>query len=142
MEHGVRYETHTHRVAFTAGEVAEAEHVPGRNMAKAVMLMADDRLVMTVIPGDRMIDLAKARRALGVESIQLAQESEFVSRFPDCEAGAEPPFGVLYDVPTVVDQAFDGPSITFNAGTHTEAITMGLADYLQLTHPRRADLVI
>jgi Ala-tRNA(Pro) deacylase len=142
MEHGVRYETHTHRIAFTTGEVAEAEHVPGRDMAKVVMLMADERLVMAVIPGDRMIDLAEARSALGVESVRLAQEAEFVPRFPDCEAGAEPPFGALYDVPTLVDQAFDGPSITFNAGTHTEAITMGLGDYLQLTHPKRAHLVI
>jgi Ala-tRNA(Pro) deacylase len=141
MEHGVRYETRTHPEAFTTGEVAEAEHVPGKSMAKAVMLMAGERLVMAVIPGNRMLDLDKARETLRVEEIRLAEEREFAPLFPDCEPGAEPPFGALYDVPTLVDLTLDGPRITFSAGTHTDTITMDLGDYLELTHPQRSDVV-
>jgi Ala-tRNA(Pro) deacylase len=72
--------------------VAEAGHVSGKEMAKAVILMADGRLVMAVIPGDKMVDLEKAEHALGVDSVRLAEEGEFAASFPDCEPGAEPPF--------------------------------------------------
>ena len=105
MEHGVGYETHTHPVAYTTSEVAEAEHIPGRAMAKPVMLIADGQLVMAVVPGDEKVDLEKAKKTLDVRDVRLAEESEFASRFPDCERGAEPPFGALYDVPTLVDDA-------------------------------------
>jgi Ala-tRNA(Pro) deacylase len=140
MEHGVGYETHTHPLAYTTNEVAKAGNVSGKEMAKPVMLIADDRLVMAVIPGDKMVDLQKAEQALGAESVRLAAEGEFAASFADCEPGAEPPFGALYDVPTLVDQGLDSPRITFNAGTHTETITMALDDYLELTKPKRADL--
>ncbi|HEX6222434.1 MAG TPA: YbaK/EbsC family protein [Acidimicrobiia bacterium] len=141
MGHGVGYETQTHPVAYTTSEVAEAHHVSGHQMAKAVMLMAGDELVMAVVPGDRMVDLEKTATALNVEDVRLAEESEFSSSFPDCEGGAEPPFGALYEIPTLVDNGLND-RITFNAGTHTETITMDLRDYLELTHPKRADLVV
>ena len=140
MEHGVDYETHTHPLAYTTSEMAEAENVSGREVAKAVMLMADDLLVMAVVPGDKMVDLEKAIEALGAESVRLAEEDEFAASFPDCDLGAEPPFGGLYNLPTLVDNGLDRPRVTFNAGTHTETITMALGDYLELTKPRRADL--
>ncbi len=140
MEHGLQYQIDTHSSVYTTSEVAEAEHVPGEQMAKAVMLMADDQLVMVVLSGSQMVDLEKAKVALGVGTIRLATEGEFWRSFPDCERGAEPPFGALYDIATVVDQGLAGPKITFNAGTHTETITMVLADYLELTKPKIVDL--
>ncbi len=142
IEHGIDYETSSHAATYTASETAEAEHVSGRQMAKAVLLIADDRLVMAVLPGDRMLDLEKAQIALDAGHVRLAEESEFSPSFPDCEMGAEPPFGALYDVPTLVDEGLDSPRITFTAGTHTETITMGLDDYLELTTPKRADLAL
>jgi len=140
MEHGARYEVRTHPKAFTIGETAEAEHVPGEQMAKVVMLYSDDDLVMAVLPGDRMIDLEKAKTALSATAMRLAAETEFSLRFPDCELGAEPPFGPLYDVPMLVDLALQSEEITFNAGNHTETLTMSLSDYLELTKPQRVDL--
>lgn len=141
-EHDVDYETHTHSVAYTTSEVAEAEHVSGKEMAKVVLLKTSEGLAMAVIPGDVMVDLEKAAAALGVEDVRLAEESEFAQAFPDCDTGAEPPFGALYDVRTLVDDGLRSPKITFSAGSHTETMTMALDDYLNLTDPERADLVI
>ena len=141
MEHGVSYETRTHPKAYTTSEVAEAEHVAGSEMAKVVMLNTGAGLAMAVIPGDKMVDLDKAAAALEADDVRLAEETEFAGSFPDCETGAEPPFGALYEVPTLVDHGLDSPEITFPAGTHTETITMALGDYLDLTHPRQADLI-
>lgn len=142
MEHGVQYETHTHPTAYTTSEVAEAEHIPGEQMAKVVMLMAGDKPVMAVVPGDRLVDLEKSAAALGTDDVQLAEENEFSQVFSDCDVGAEPPFGALYGVSTLVDLSLDSPRITFNAGTHEETITIDLSDYLELTRPKRADIVI
>jgi len=142
MERGVSYETHTHPVAYTTSEVAEAGHVAGKQMAKVVMLKTEDGLAMAVVPGDEMVDLGKVAEALGAGEVRLAMEDEFAQSFPDCETGAEPPFGALYDVPTLVDNGLDSPRITFTAGTHTETITLALDDYLELTHPVRVNLVI
>lgn len=142
MEHGVAYETRSHPVAYTTSETAQSEHVPGGAMAKPVMLVADDRLVMAVLPGDEMVDLQKATKALDADDVRLAEESEFASSFPDCERGAEPPFGALYHVPTLVDEGLTAERITFNAGTHSETISIALDDYLKLTNPMRQDLAI
>jgi Ala-tRNA(Pro) deacylase len=140
MEHGVSYSTNTHPTAYTTSEVAEAERVSGEQMAKVVMLLADDDLVMAVLPGDSMVNFDKARVTLGADRVRLANESEFATLFPDCELGAEPPFGSLYGVPMVVDLSLQQPEITFNAGSHNETITLALDDYMGLTNPRKVDL--
>lgn len=57
MEHGIPYEMHSHAIAYTAREIAQAEHIADQQMAKAVMIKADDRLVMVVLPGDGQVDL-------------------------------------------------------------------------------------
>jgi Ala-tRNA(Pro) deacylase len=142
MEHGVRYETRAHPKAFTVGEIAEAEQVPGEQMAKVVMVHSDEGLVMAVVPGDQRLDLDKAKAALNSTGVRLATEGEFSSHFPDCEVGAEPPFGALYGVPMLVDNTLRSEEITFNAGTHTETLTMALSDYLELTKPLRVDLAV
>jgi Ala-tRNA(Pro) deacylase len=140
LEHGIPYNTDNHPVAYSARETALVEGVSPHQVAKAVMLSVDDRLVMAVLPGDRYVDLAKAAAALGATTSRLATEEEFSPLFPDCERGAEPPFGALYDVPTVVDSQLQGPGITFSGGSHTTSISMTLDDYLSLTKARVLDL--
>jgi Ala-tRNA(Pro) deacylase len=142
MEHGISYETRAHPKAFTVGEIAEAEQVPGEQMAKVVMVHFDEGLVMAVVPGNRRLDLEKAKTALNSTEVRLATETEFSPHFPDCEVGAEPPFGALYGVPMLVDNTLRSEEITFNAGTHTETLTMALSDYLELTKPQRVDLAV
>ena len=129
LTRGVPYEVHEHPLAFTTSRVAEVEHIPGRDIAKPVILMADDHFVMAVVPGHKHVDLNKARSALGCESVRLAEESEFAAAFADCERGAEPPLGHLYGMETVVDLRLDAPRITFRGGSHTQTITMGMEDY-------------
>jgi Ala-tRNA(Pro) deacylase len=140
MERGVRYEMREHSRAFTIGEIAHAEHVPEESMAKVVMVHSDDGLVMAVLPGNQRLDLDKAKTALNARDVRLATETEFASRFPDSEVGAEPPFGALYDLPMMVDLTLQSEEITFNAGSHAETLTIALSDYLELTKPKIVDL--
>ena len=75
----------------------------------------------------------------GTEDVRLAREEEFKGLFPDCEAGAMPPFGNLYDMSVYVSTDLaEEAEIAFNAGTHTEIISMGWHDFERLVNPRVA----
>jgi Ala-tRNA(Pro) deacylase len=133
----VPYEVLTHPKAYTSQGVAAALHVRGREFAKCVIVKTDaGKLAMMVIPGPRHVDLDAAREVLGARDVELAREEEFAAKFPECELGAEPPFGNLYDMPVYVDESLrKDPEIVFNAGTHVETIRMKYADYEKLVHP-------
>ena len=129
-----------HPLAYTAQEVAAAEHVPGRMLAKVVMALADGKMVMLALPAPSRVDLTKAASMLGAKEVRLAHEEEFAAAFPDCEVGAMPPFGNLYDLPVFVDKALtEDEDIVFNAGTHTDTISMKYADYERLVKPAVGD---
>jgi Ala-tRNA(Pro) deacylase len=142
-EQGVEFETQTHDLAVTAQRVAAAEHESGWHIAKPVLLMADGDLVMAVLPAPLLVDLDKAADALGADEVRLADEGEFAPRFEDCDTGAEPVFGNLYDVPVVVDERLtQEPRMRFAAGSHTETIEVAVQDYLRLVDPRTAPVGI
>lgn len=135
-EQNVPYVVCTHSPAFTAQEIAHALHVRGREMAKAVILKADDRYVMAVVPAHHKVDLERFAAVVGATTVRLATEAEFQDLFPDCEIGAMPIFGHLYGVPVyVAEPLLQDDEIVFNAGTHTDSIRMRMADFLRLSAP-------
>lgn len=142
-ENGVVFEVQEHATAFTAQKVAASEHVPGRMFAKVVMVRADGDLVMLVLPAPSVVDIAKVSEVLGGRQVRIAREAEFASAFPDCEAGAMPPFGNLYDVPAYVDRQLGrNERIVFQAGTHTVTMSVSYADFERLASPTVADLAV
>jgi Ala-tRNA(Pro) deacylase len=133
---GVRYEVRSHRLAFTAQEVAAAEHVPGREVAKVVMVRDDNGYLMAVIPAPYHVSLVRLRKAAGRAGLRLATEAEFAGLFPGCEPGAMPPFGNLYGIPVWVEESLTKDAeIVFNAGNHEQAVHMAYADFARLVHP-------
>jgi osmotically-inducible protein OsmY/prolyl-tRNA editing enzyme YbaK/EbsC (Cys-tRNA(Pro) deacylase) len=137
----VPFETQHHRTAYTAQDVAASEHLPGQLMAKVVIAVADGALSMLVLPANQRADLVKARIALGARTLELAKEDDFARRFADCEIGAMPPFGNLYDLPVYVDQTLtEDPSIVFQAGTHRDTMRIRYADFARLVKPTVVDI--
>ncbi len=134
---GVSYEITEHRPAFTAQSMAAEEHEPGRYVAKPVIIKADDKYVMCVLSACCKIDLDALKSWLGTESVELADESDIIKLFPDCSPGAEPPFGNLYDLPTIIDKSLEADDhIIFQGGTHETAIRMSMDDYRRLAEPK------
>ena len=134
--HGVRYVSIQHSVAFTASEVAESVHVKGRDFAKTVNVKIGESMAMVVLPASRRIVLHDLREMLGSEELRLATEAEFKGAFPDCEVGAMPPFGNLYNMPVyVAAHLAEEREIVFNAGTHSEVMQLAYSDFEQLVHP-------
>jgi len=139
-EQGVRWEVTPHVEAYTAQEVAAAEHVSGRQVAKVVIADVDGQQAMLVLPAPARVDLVRLRTALRAKKVRLAREEEFASVFPDCEVGAMPPFGNIYQLPTYLDRSLsEQPRLTFNAGTHRETMTVAASDYLRLVKPTVID---
>ena len=138
---GVQYEVLEHPAVYSAQGLAQVEHESGRFVAKPVIVKADGRFLMCVLPANAKIDLESLRQQVNAKSTELAHEQDFEGLFPDCEVGAEPPFGNLYDLPTLMDKTLEKDDhILFRAGSHTKAVRLEMADYRNLVHPRVLNL--
>ncbi len=141
--HHVPYQFCHHPSSYTAQGTAHAQHISGKELAKVVMTIADNRLVMAVLPGSHRLDLQQFGNALGSGLVRLATEEEFGHMFPDCEVGAMPPFGNLYQIEVWVDSALRmHPNIVFNAGTHEETIQMNFADFARVVQPKEGSFSV
>jgi Ala-tRNA(Pro) deacylase len=131
------YELLHHTQAFTAQEVAHSLHISGRRLAKTIVLDADGKILMAVIPASHRLNLQELRAALEVSRLEMLPESQFVKFFVDCEVGAIPPFSKLYGIEVWVDRALsDAEEIVFRAGTHEDCLRMKYSDFARLVEPR------
>lgn len=132
----IDYEVLPHKEEFTAQKLAECLHVSGKVMAKVVMLKADNQEVMTVLPACRRLNMGKLKAIFNTEDIRLECENEFRDKFPECEIGAMPPFGNLYDIDVYVDSTLaDDDYILMQVGNHREALRLKYTDFVNLVHP-------
>lgn len=137
-DHGVKYVSIKHSLAYTAQEVAASAHVSGKEMVKTLVVNLDGRMALAALPASDRMDLRQIRETTGAASVELATEAEFASRFPGCEVGAMPPFGNLFGMDTYVTESLTRDrEIAFNAGTHTEVIRMAYDDFERLAVPKK-----
>lgn len=136
-EHHVNYTTIAHPPAYTAPEVAEAAHVPGKELAKSVIVWLDDRMAMAVVPSSDRVNLESLAADVGARDVSLATEDEFKSIFPDCDLGAIPPFGNLWNLPVYAsDTLAEDREIAFTTGSHVEVMTLAFKEYERLVQPK------
>jgi Ala-tRNA(Pro) deacylase len=133
----IKYVSIVHSSAYTAQEIAASAHIPGKELAKTVILKVDGKIIMAVLPASYKVDFELLKEAVGASNIRLADEHEFVDKFPGCEPGAMPPFGNLYGIDVYVAKSLtEDEEIAFNAGTHTELIKMDYKDFERLVKPK------
>ena len=136
----IGYQILEHSLAYTAMEIAGTQHVPGKQMIKSVIVKADGKFIMCVLPAIHLVDFKKLKKITKAKELDLAQETEVGKLFPEFELGAEPPFGQLYGLTVYVDKMLqENDEIVFNAGTHTDMVKMKYQDFLRLTKPIVAD---
>jgi Ala-tRNA(Pro) deacylase len=135
-QNNISFEHHVHPVAYTARDVASAEHVSEHRVAKTVVFSSNEGYGIAVLPADYVVDMQELRAALGFARVRLATEKELAELFPDCELGAMPPFGALYDMPTFLESGLAGENrVAFNAGTHRDAVYLSMEDFKRLARP-------
>ena len=136
-QHEIRYVTISHSPAYTAQRIAELTRIPGKELAKTVIVKIDDKFAMAVLPASRRVNLRHMQEAIGADDVTLSSEEEFRELFPDCEVGAMPPFGNLYDMGVyVAEQLTEDDEIAFNSGTHSELVKMSYRDFANLVTPQ------
>ncbi|MHC4561559.1 MAG: aminoacyl-tRNA deacylase [Planctomycetota bacterium] len=140
---GASFEKHRHAKAFTAQELAAEEHISGHKVAKSVAITADNRRLLCVLPASCKVDLNRLAEMLDASECHIADEAELEQLFPDVKVGAEPPFGNLYGLPTVVDERLTHcEMITFSAGTYRKSIRMPYREYARLAEPQVLDFAM
>ena len=136
VDQHVKFVTISHSPAFTAQEIAATAHIPGKQLAKSVVVKIDGKVALAVLSALDMVSLERLKEATGAEMVELASEEEFGDLFPGCEVGAMPPFGNLWDLNVFVDQRLrEDEHIAFNAGSFTELVQLSYSDFESLVHP-------
>ncbi|HEV2388844.1 MAG TPA: YbaK/EbsC family protein [Candidatus Acidoferrales bacterium] len=131
----VPYELIAHEPAYSSQATAEVLHVPGKDLAKSVVLRGKSQTYLAVLPASHQVDMDRFARLAG-EPVCLATETEIADLFPDCELGAIPPFGRLYGLPVYVDVSLaTDAQIAFPAGTHRDSVLMRFDDFQGLALP-------
>ena len=135
--HNIKYVTISHSRAFTAQETATSAHIPGKELAKTVMVKMNGKMAMAVLPASCKVDFDLLKKATEAATIEIANEKEFKDLFPDCEIGAMPPFGNLYGMDVFVAESLtEDKEIAFNAGSHRELVRMAYKDFERLVKPK------
>ena len=134
--HNIKYVSIKHSEAYTAQEIAASAHIPGKELAKTVIVKIDGNMAMAVLPAGYKVEFELLKEAAKANKVELASEEEFKDVFPDCEIGAMPPFGNLYDLDVLVDNSLvDDDEIAFNACNHHELIRLAFKDFTKLVKP-------
>lgn len=131
---GVEFDEVPHAYAFQPSKAAEATHIPGRRVAKGVLVRAGDEYMMAVLPSSKLVAFGDLGRWLGRE-VRLADEQESVTLFADCELGALPPVGAAFGLQTILDEELlDADDIYFEGGDHRTLIHVQGRDWRRLQH--------
>jgi len=132
----IKYITISHPLTYTSQQTASISHIRGKELAKTVMVKIDGKMDMVVLPASFKVDLERVKKAAGASIISLATEAEFQNMFPECDPGAMPPFGNLYDMDVYADEILaEDEEIAFNAGSHLELIKLAYKDFARLVKP-------
>jgi len=138
-KHSVKYIVISHSPAYTAQGIAALSHIPGKELAKTVVVKLDGQLTMAVLPASFRVDVGLLKKATNAKHVELASETEFRDRFPECETGAMPPFGNLYGIDVIADESLaKDKEIAFNACSHRELIRLAWEDFEKLAKPKVA----
>lgn len=133
----VPFERLAHPPAYCAQKLAKWLHVPGRRVAKAVLLYGPGGLFVAVLPATHQIDMVRIAQMQG-GPVRLASEAEMAATFLDCEWGAVSPFGNLYGLPTLLDDSIEANDwIVAEAGSHVDAVRLSARDFARLAGCRR-----
>jgi len=130
-DNDLNYDIMKHPFASNSLAVAKQARVEPNKVVKCVMLEDEGGYVMAVCQASKRIRLSKLYREIN-RRLEFATEEELAVLLGDCEVGAIPPVGALYDVDVVVDdELLDQDEMYFEAGDHEDLVHVN-ADTFQI----------
>jgi len=132
LDSNVIYDMLTHEPTMSSTRTAQACHVPGDRLAKAIVLRRNGGYMLAVVPASHHLDLDGLKRQIG-DDVVIADEAEIRRLFPDCTLGAIPPIGGCYELDVIVDDSIEQqPDVYLEAGDHTTLVHMSQTQFKQL----------
>jgi Ala-tRNA(Pro) deacylase len=133
----IQYDVIPHDPTMSSTRTAEACQISGDRLAKAIVLRRNAGYLLAVLPASHHLRLSDLKDQLG-DNVEMAEESEIASLFPDCAHGAVPPIGHCYALPLIVDDSIEAqPEIYMEAGDHQTLLLMGHAQFARLMENER-----
>ena len=131
----ILYELKNHPPTYTSQESALYRGEPLKIGAKAMVMKTDTGFMMAVLPADRKIDSAQLKKTVSTKNLRFATTEELLD-ITGLVPGAIPPFGLLFNLPMIVDKALlEEEYIAFNAGSLEKSIKMKTKDYREIVQP-------
>ena len=132
LDRNVTYEVITHDPTMSSTRTAQACHVSGDRLAKAIVLRHDGRYMLAVLPATHHVRLADLKMQIG-DDVDLADENEIRQLFPDCALGAVPPVGECYELDVIVDDSIqEQPDVYLEGGDHATLVHLDRAQFARL----------
>jgi Ala-tRNA(Pro) deacylase len=132
-EAGVAFEILEHAPVRTSEEAARVRGTRLEQGAKALVVRADDRFLHCVLPAHLKADNAALRVIAGTRRLRFASREELLE-LTGCEPGAVPPFGNLFGLPVLLDEALCvNEHVAFNAGSNAVSIVMRCDDLVRVS---------
>ena len=137
LDQHVTYDVVQNEPTMSSTRTAQACHISGKRLAKAVVLRADGGFMLAVLPASHHIRLEDLRAQLGT-NVDFAAEGEIAGMFQDCARGAVPPVGDCYGLDWIVDDSIDDKGdVYLEAGDHATLIRMTYPQFAKLTADAR-----
>jgi len=128
-----------HDPVTTSAEAAAARGAELRTGAKAMLVKARTGFVLAVLTADRKVDWKLLAPLVGGKGARFATDEE-LREATGLSKGAVPPLGRLFGLRTIYDRGLlQVPVVNFNAGTHTDSITMARSDLIRIGGGEIAD---
>jgi len=130
----VPYDEIPHDLTMSSARTAQACHVSGDRLAKAIVLRRDGGYMLAVVPASHRLKLPELRARLGDDDIDMANEHEINRLFADCAHGAVPAIGTCYGLALIVDESIQQqPEIYIEAGDHETLLHLSHEQFVRLT---------
>lgn len=135
----VKYELIEHRTVYTAFDKAATLKVPAKIIGKTLVVKADSRPALVLIPANKNLDINKFKKFTKAKKAEFVSEKIIKNKLKGVKVGAVPPFGNLWELATFIDRSLiKEVKIIVNGGDYNWSIKISPANLKKLI----ADLVI
>jgi Ala-tRNA(Pro) deacylase len=129
-DQGISYDVVAHRHTGDSLHTAEAAHVSGESVAKAVVLEDEQGYLVAVLPATYKLKIGELHAFTGRRHLRLVSEEELAGLFGDCELGAVPALAAAYGVEAVWDESLAlSSTLYFEGGDHQSLVRVSGADF-------------
>ena len=138
----IDYEEIAHKTVYTAYDAAQTLKKELKEIAKNLIIKADNTYALVVVPADKRLDLNKIKKALGVKKVSIPNEKVIV-KILKIKPGAVSSFGKLHKLEMLVDKAMAGTKkAIFSTGSVTDSVMMKVKDFIQMEEAKMADIAM